>query len=66
MRKHVDIKQELKERVSSLELAIVMLLNTLRRSREIEIDSVKYRVLDSITDKELDVIENIITRPSRF
>ena len=66
MRKPFDIKQELLERVSALEITIIMLLNSLRRNKEIEIDGIKYRVMDSISDKELDVIEKIITRPNKL
>ena len=65
MGKNIDIKQELQERVSSLEIAVIMLLNSLRRTNEIEVNDVKHKVLGSMSDSELDIIEKLITRPNK-
>lgn len=62
----MDIKQELRERITSLEIALIMLLNSLHRSKEIESNGIKYKVLDFISDKELEVIEKILTRPHKI
>ena len=66
MGKNIDIKQELQERVSSLEIAVIMILNSLRRTNEIEVNDVKHKVLGSMSDGELDIIEKLITRPNKI
>lgn len=66
LKKNIDLKQELLERVSSLEITIIMLVNSLRRAKEIEINEKKYRLMEGISDKELDIIERIITRPNKL
>ena len=65
MGKNIDIKQELQERISSLEIAVIMLLNSLRRTNEIEVNDVRHKVLGSMSDSELDIIEKLITRPNK-
>lgn len=66
MGNNADIKQELLERVSALEITIIMLLNSMRRNKEIDVNGTRYRVMNSISDKELDIIEKIITRPNKL
>lgn len=54
--------ERLSERVDALEVALLMLLNSIRNVKSFEVDGDRYNVIGQIPEQTLTMVENIIIK----
>jgi len=54
--------EQLSERVDALEIALLVILNSIRNTKSFEVDGDTYNVIGQIPETTLKMIENIIVK----